>query len=153
MKRTGLLMAITLALTLALGGVALAAFIDGTRGDDRIIGTERGDNIRAKAGDDYVDALGGADFVFGNDGDDVLYGRGGSDELNGGDGNDRIFGGGGEDELVGSRGNDRIVAGDDKLPDEVQCGAGTDTALVSGPDHQAGSLQRSKCENIKSFNG
>lgn len=153
MKRITFLATTIGLLLMLIAGAAQAAVMVGTGGDNQILGTPRGDNIRAKGGNDVVDSLAKADFVFGNDGLDVLSGGDGSDLLNGGDGDDTIVGGDGEDELVGSRGDDTIYSGDDKLADEVQCGEGHDIVYVSGPDHQAGSLQRAKCEEIKSFKG
>jgi Ca2+-binding RTX toxin-like protein len=72
---------------------------------------------------------GRADLIRGRGGGDLIRGRGGGDMLKGGRGGDRIGGGKGFDRLAGGRGADRLAARDGH-PDELECGAGTDTAIV-----------------------
>ncbi|MGE5539244.1 MAG: beta strand repeat-containing protein [Gemmatimonas sp.] len=67
--------------------------IQGTSGNDTIIGTARNDEIK------------------GGGGDDLLLGGAGNDELSGGAGNDTLDGGSGRDELSGGSGNDVLVYG------------------------------------------
>ncbi|WP_018425580.1 DUF5801 repeats-in-toxin domain-containing protein, partial [Hoeflea sp. 108] len=62
--------------------------IDGTGGNDILIGTA------------------GIDTLNGNDGADILIGNGGNDILNGGNGDDILVGGAGNDQLNGGAGND-----------------------------------------------
>ncbi len=100
--------------------------IEGSEGDDVMLGTSCGDDIAAGGGDDNIDARGGDDVVAGGDGDDhivagdgddiVLAGHG-EDIVFGGAGNDTISGGAGDDRLYGDAGNDTLFgdAGDDML--------------------------------------
>ena len=92
--------AVAFALFLALAGAVQAARIDGTAGDDRLVGTPRPDVMRGGAGRDTILGLGGADF------------------LHGGSGRDRVESG---------PGNDRIAVEYDDGRDSVRCGAGIDT--------------------------
>lgn len=75
-----------------------AAACNGTKEDDRLLGTA------------------GADNMFGERGDDRLYGKEESDELSGGKGRDKLFGGpnnpvGFADRLDGGPGNDALAGG------------------------------------------
>ena len=70
-------------------------------GIERIIGTKRGDHI--KAVDDNNN------FIDGNDGNDRLVGSSRNDTLFGGNGNDILFGGTGNDYLSGGEGNDILI--------------------------------------------
>jgi Ca2+-binding RTX toxin-like protein len=105
--------------------------LNGTPGDDVIVGLRGWDIIRSRGGDDLVCGGGGDDFIrtgagidrvmgqagldsiFGGAGRDRLWGgRGGGDGLFGGPGDDRVFGGRGqEDSLIGGSGDDRISGG------------------------------------------
>jgi Ca2+-binding RTX toxin-like protein len=87
----------------------------------------------------------GADTLRGTGKADVLKGLRGRDRLIGGKGNDVLIGGRGRDRLIGgsgrdgfnmragrelaARGRDRIEARD-RQKDEINCGAGLDTAIV-----------------------
>lgn len=75
-------------------------FIDGTKGNDRLIGAADNDWIHGYAGDDYLDAGDGTDFLDGGDGNDTLLGGAGNDLLQGGAGNDSLDGGTGNDTAV-----------------------------------------------------
>ncbi|MEZ5806117.1 MAG: VWA domain-containing protein [Zhengella sp.] len=57
--------------------------IDGTLGNDILLGTPLPDEILADAGDDIVKGGAGADIIFGHDGDDIIDGEDGDDELHG----------------------------------------------------------------------
>ncbi|MCG8359593.1 MAG: hypothetical protein MI920_28850, partial [Kiloniellales bacterium] len=99
--------------------------IDGTAGDDLLIGG---------AGNDELHGLGGNDELYGGAGGDTLYGLGGNDELYGGAGGDTLYGGGGNDTLNGDDGDDFMSGsvGDDELNggsgnDELYGGSGSDT--------------------------
>ncbi|MBY2936173.1 cadherin-like domain-containing protein [Rhizobium leguminosarum] len=94
--------------------------IEGTDGDDRLLGTPRQDVILARGGDDFAYGreendiiFGGAgnDTLFGGDGDDLLSGEDGRDQLFGGRGNDTLFGGSSDDSLFGEEGNDSLIGG------------------------------------------
>jgi Ca2+-binding RTX toxin-like protein len=135
---------------LLASGVALAATIEGTPGDDTLDGTDNTDYIYGRGGDDLIRSLGARDVVFGGAGNDDLYGGPIGDQLFGQADDDYIVGEGGEDELLGYGGDDVIVSGDDKRADEVRCGTGFDTAYLSGPDHSV-LTNRHQCEEIRTF--
>lgn len=83
--------------------------IQGTGGDDKIVGTDEADVIRAGAGNDEVDGRGGYDEIDGGAGNDILIGE----LLDGGDGDDILYGvsmngGRGTDTLVGSNASDSL---------------------------------------------
>jgi Ca2+-binding RTX toxin-like protein len=56
-------------------------YINGTEGDDVIVGTREIDIVYAKGGDDRVCTLGGNDFVDGGDGFDLCAGDAGTDNV------------------------------------------------------------------------
>lgn len=109
-----------------------AAVIDGTEGEDHLIGT---------AEEDTINGLGGDDFLDGGAGSDDLYGGEGNDWLTGGRNNE-----GERDLLVGGAGNDTLIVGYGGL----YGGAGDDvlisgqTALTGGylPSNEQGSSLR-----------
>jgi Ca2+-binding RTX toxin-like protein len=92
---------------LSIGGVQLVALtpcaavvIQGTNGDDSLMGTNSGDFIYAYSGDDYaegrqqgdyLDMGAGQDQGHGNSDPDSLHGRGGWDDLYGEDGSDFLY--------------------------------------------------------------
>ncbi len=125
MKRVGLL-ALVVGLLMALtAGVAVAATINGTSGDDTLRGTEEADEITGFRGDDSIS---------GRQGDDRIMAGPGNDEVFGDRGGDTIKGRTGADELQGGRGNDDISAGNDMQTDFVFCGRGTDVARIQVDD-------------------
>jgi hypothetical protein len=75
--------------------------------------------------------------IIGGKGSDRLVGNAGSNSIDGSDGNDIIDPGGGIDIVDGGPGNDRITARDG-TPDVVNCGDGTDTAVVDAFDSVEG---------------
>jgi Ca2+-binding RTX toxin-like protein len=109
--------------------------IDGTPGEDVLIGNANGV---------------GSDTVLGGDGDDKLAGFDGSDHLDGGPGDDKISAREfdfpllpGVDVVQGGLGNDTIQAADE-VRDLIDCGPGDDTAVVdAGLDVVFG------CERLK----
>jgi Ca2+-binding RTX toxin-like protein len=134
MLRRAILILATMSLgVLMLSGVALARDITGTFGDDLRIGTNQADRIYG---------LGGKDTIIGRGGPDDCYGGSGMDVVRCGSGNDRIDGGFGEDELFGRAGDDTISAADGQ-EDQVNCGAGDDTAYVDQLD-----VVDPNCENV-----
>ena len=113
MRRTVLaLTAMSLALLMA-AGVAMAAAVSGTQGNDTLRGTRQADQIYG---------LNGNDTLYGFAGNDELYGGAGNDNLYGHPGNDEIYGGSGNDNLFGSTGSDFINSADRGVPDLVDCG-------------------------------
>lgn len=108
--------------------------IDGTEGNDRLVGTGERDIIDGLGGDDRLFGRGGDDDIFGGDGDDTIKGEAGNDLLEGGGGSDHIEGGTGDDEIDGGDGKDSLFggAGDDTIDggrgdDTILGGAGADT--------------------------
>lgn len=115
---------------------ATANRIDGTSGDDELIGTPMEDVIFGFSGDDTITGAGridrlyggaGADDLFGGSGPDFLDGGPGADDLHGGLGDDRILGGSGvfEDVLQGQEGNDWLDGGEGD--DSLDGGLGDDS--------------------------
>ena len=94
--------------------------LDGESGDDGSAG--EGDSVAA----DVEDIYGGTsdDVIVGNDADNYLFGNAGADD---------VTGGANPDLLSGDEGDDTLRARDDVL-DAVDCGDGTDTALVDELD-------------------
>jgi Ca2+-binding RTX toxin-like protein len=97
MRKTILMLASVAVAVLVVGGVAWAAHVQGTGGDDVLNGTESRDTINPFDGNDTVYALGGNDDVRHSFGGDTIYGGEGNDTLRGGRGTDVIYGGPGED--------------------------------------------------------
>jgi Ca2+-binding RTX toxin-like protein len=76
--------------------------LNGTPGDDFLVGTEGPDCIFAGAGDDEVIALGGNDIIILGSGDDFVDSFGGDDN---------VYGGLGDDFVSGSEDNDNVFGG------------------------------------------
>lgn len=119
MGRFGVLIcagAIAVCCATALG--AAQAPETGTGHADRLIGTNGDDVIKGLAGSDHLHGGGGRDVLIGGKGLDSLYGEGGRDEFNMRNGDD-----------LAAPGRDRIYARDGH-PDSINCGDGTDLAVV-----------------------
>jgi metallophosphoesterase (TIGR03767 family) len=99
--------------------------IEGTRGNDRLVGTSASERIRGRRGKDRIVGRGGRDCLRGGRGKDRIRGGAGNDRIGGAARNDRIVGGPGRDRLSGGRKNDRINAMDGER-DVVLCGKGND---------------------------
>ena len=90
----------------------------GTPGNDRLVGLQIGEHVRAlggrdsvngRRGDDRLEGGNGADTLLGERGADLLLGQGGADTLDGGSGLDRMLGGSGGDRFVLARpGRDQV---------------------------------------------
>lgn len=106
------------------------AKIDGTNGDDILLGTEDKDDINGNDGNDYIQGLGEKDKINGEDGDDTLSGGDGDDDIKGGKDNDIIYGDAGDDKLKGEDGDDTIEGGEGD--DDIDGGKGFDIAVYSG---------------------
>lgn len=126
----GLIALVAMTLTMLAAGVALAATINGTTGDDRLSGTAAADTINGFAGNDDIFGLDGADTVQGGPGQDYLSGGIGNDEVFGGQGPDEVYGLAGNDRLSGETEGDQIFAANDGQRDTISCGAGFDRASV-----------------------
>jgi Ca2+-binding RTX toxin-like protein len=103
---------------------------------------------------------GGDDVLVANDYDDVVDGGAGADTVEGGHGNDTVTGGPGADVIYGDAtsahcgwysckvpfGND-VIQARDGVADTINCGIGTDRAVVDPIDVVAG------CETVESAEG
>ena len=85
--------------------------INGTSGNDVIVGLGENDTIHGGQGNDVICGNGGDDTINGGNGNDRLFGGAGDDTLNGGNGDDSLDGGAGADELIGARGADTLTGG------------------------------------------
>lgn len=117
--------------------------IQGTSGDDVIIGSEGNDTINAGGGDDVVCARGGSDFIDGGSGNDILIGdrddgiagdpdmNAGSDTIIGGSGTDELYGDEGSDVLDAGSGGDELIGGPGN--DDLSGGSGNDMLFGDTP--------------------
>ncbi len=110
--------------TVTIGTPEVSDIIEGTAGDDALMGTNRSDRILGHAGNDQLYGKGGHDVLNGGDGNDQLFGGTGNDQLYGGAGKDVLFGGTGNDELFGGADNDQLFGGTGR--DMLYGGAGRD---------------------------
>jgi Ca2+-binding RTX toxin-like protein len=165
---------------LAFSAPAGAEVINGTPGDDDIVGDRNGvpeaDTISGFDGNDRLDGRGGDDHLFGGPGDDDLEGDDGNDRLeagpsgflgdtlSGGPGDDSLIGGDGNDSLVGGDSNDSLVGGDgdDSLSgglgrDQLTGGTGSDTfpfrQQLDEYDSGVGSGNRDRITDFRSAEG
>ena len=127
MKRMTLLFAVVGMMLVLASGMAMAtsapsSFIKGTPGKDKLVGTNKGETIKARGGNDLVKARGGNDVIQGNRGSDT------------------IFGGRGKDTVYGGPGNDTIYLKDGKR-DVFDCGSGRDVIFVDRFDVPAPSAE------------
>lgn len=106
---------------------AVTVSLDGAANDGELA---EGDNVGAAIDD-----------VVGGSGNDTLTGADGFNILDGRDGNDTIDAGAGNDVLLGGAGDDTLRARDG-FADRVECGPGTDTAVVDTLDVVGG------CETV-----
>ena len=149
LKRTVLIFVVV---GLIVPAVAYAATItctggrcEGTKKDDTITGSSRGDKIQGKAGNDEITepfAATGPSFDS-----DVIYGGDGRDEINDGNNSpfedrDLIYGDGGRDTINVDENNVPASAGEQTGPDKVNCGGGEDTVIADPNDVLKG------CENV-----
>lgn len=94
--------------------------VNGTSGNDILLGSNGRNTIRGMGGDDVINGLGGRDSISGGAGSDeikggrggdTIFGDGGSDDISGGAGNDELFGDSGQDLITGGTGDDKIKGG------------------------------------------
>ncbi|MEZ5902060.1 MAG: calcium-binding protein [Alphaproteobacteria bacterium] len=117
-------------LPFVIEGTSAAETINGSSGNDYIIGYNGDNIINAGAGNDFVAGGNDNDTIYGDDGHDMLTGWSGIDTIYGGAGNDTINGGVGADILHGGDGNDDIDGSWDD--DMIYGGNGNDTLKGSG---------------------
>lgn len=108
--------------------------IQGTSGNDTIIGGEGDDSLWGGDGDDRLEGGYGVDHVHGGAGDDIITNAGtdigAADFLHGEEGNDVIHGGSGLSLIFGNQGQDFLIAG----PDGKTVMGGTDNDFILGGD-------------------
>ena len=103
--------------------------LEGTDGDDTLVGDAGHDTLRGGDGDDRLVGYSGDDLLDGGAGDDKLSDSSGDDLLRGGDGNDVLTSRGGADVLEGGAGDDKLTAsGQDSILD----GGDGDDSLSGG---------------------
>jgi Ca2+-binding RTX toxin-like protein len=110
-----------LVISLVVAVPAGALRVEGTDGDDVLIGTPDSDLIVARAGDDVVYARAGNDTVKPGPGDDELHLGPGHDAVwYTGEGDDVVYGGQGREWVVLSKGHDQAFTGPDRDYVEIQ---------------------------------
>ncbi|MES2941633.1 MAG: calcium-binding protein [Pseudomonadota bacterium] len=117
------------------------AVINGTTGNDSLLGALENDSISGLEGDDSLNGEGGTDtldggagqdFLMGGSGNDLLEGGLGADHLRGEAGNDTLRGGADNDLLYGQEGNDSLEGGDGA--DSLYGSLGADRLIGGGGD-------------------
>jgi Ca2+-binding RTX toxin-like protein len=101
--------------------------INGTEGDDELIGTSEYDRIEGLGGDDTLDGGAGDDYLSGGSGNDTLIGGAGEDYLVGGAGDDTIDGSGGRDDVSYTYATSAVLI--DLSTGVATGGAGNDTLI------------------------
>ena len=117
--------------TVDIGAFEFANIIDGTAGNDSLLGTRGSDRMRGLRGNDTLNGRAGDDILLGNNHNDSLSGGNGNDTLRGGAGADILRGNAGHDSLAGNNGNDTLNGGTGA--DILRGNAGHDS-LVGGND-------------------
>jgi beta-lactamase regulating signal transducer with metallopeptidase domain len=124
----------TVSSSLPAGATLESGTYVGSAGSDAFAGTAAGETIYGYAGADDLRGGGGADIIRGGAGRDTIRGGAGRDELVGGAGADIIRGGAGRDTVVAGAGDDTVYVWADGTPDLVDCGEGTDRAVIDSTD-------------------
>lgn len=108
--------------------------INGTSGDDVLVGTDKNDKIYGKSGNDEIRGMGGNDRLEGDSGNDTMFGGEGNDIMDGGRDDDVMSGDEGNDLVYGNRGDDIVEgnAGNDLV------GGGSGNDVISGGDGNDG---------------
>lgn len=88
--------------------------LNGTAGDDLLVGNTGNDVLNGNSGNDLLDGDVGNDTINGGDGNDLIHGDSGNDNLSGNNGNDLLYGGVGNDIINGGSGNDILRGGTGK---------------------------------------
>ncbi|WP_302478386.1 calcium-binding protein, partial [Ruegeria arenilitoris] len=85
------------------------ATLEGSSGNDKLIGGADEDTIVGWAGNDVLKGKGNHDTLYGGGGNDNLYGGAGNDILDGGSGTNTLTGGGGADDFVFNTGTAQVM--------------------------------------------
>lgn len=109
--------------------------LDGDAGNDKLFGGAGDDELYGGDGNDTLYGDDGYDILYGDDGNDILFGGADDDELYGGDGNDILYGGAGDDYLEGGKGDDTYVFRRGDGYDTIKnSGGGDDLLKITGYD-------------------
>ena len=131
--------------TLVGSDTLLVDELEGSAGDDTIIGGTAADYVDGGPGSDSIDGMDGDDSLFG---DDLLGPGDGDDRIRGGDGADQVVGDGGSDRLSGGRGRDQVTGATnitrDHERDRLDCGPGRDATAMIGPEDRVRRCERTK---------
>lgn len=73
--------------------------LEGSKGNDKLLGDDRRNVIWGRQGNDVIRGLGGDDVLLGHDGNDRIWGGDGDDVIVGGGGNDQVNGGPGDNHI------------------------------------------------------
>ena len=98
--------------------------IEGTSGDDTLVGNSQANTLYGYVGDDVLNAENGNDTLYGGEGNDILGGGQGDDVLNGGTGDDTLNGHDGNDTYVFNAGDGQDTVNDTGGNDTITFGAG-----------------------------
>jgi serralysin len=99
--------------------------VNGTPGDDSIIGSQGDDILAGNAGNDTLRGGRGKDILNGGDGNDVVRGSSGDDFLTGG---------AGIDTLTGGRDQDTFFFSDSPFPSGIPAPGANGIAVLNQPD-------------------
>lgn len=111
-------------------GELFLSVLNGTNGDDVIVGTDGPNTINGGNGDDTICGMGGADIINGGNGDDWISGGAGADIINGGTNSDTIYGDEGNDIISGDNAGDFLNGGSGN--DIIDGGSGNDLCTNGG---------------------
>ncbi|MEE1656947.1 cadherin domain-containing protein [Microvirga sp. CF3062] len=112
--------------------ISIEGFIGGPTSNDRISGSDIGNDLRGRGGNDTLTGLLGNDTLDGGDQDDSLDGGDGTDLLLGGAGNDVLTGSAGSDNMEGGLGDDAYyVDASDIMVESADAGKDTVYASIS----------------------
>ena len=136
--------------------------INGTAGNDSLVGTNGNDLIIALEGNDRIAGLNGDDCIVGGPGTDQISGDNGNDAIDAGEGNDHVAGGNGNEVITGGSGNDTMdgANGIDQITggpgndimtggngnDSLQGDGGTDTAVGGAGSDTCSAETKTQCE-------
>ncbi|SLN15942.1 RTX-I toxin determinant A from serotypes 1/9 [Roseovarius litorisediminis] len=125
--------------------------VNGTEGDDRLLGGASADQINGLGGNDLIKGAAGDDTIFGGEGNDTLEGGSGDDFLSGGSGVNSLNGGQGDDRLEWG-GSDDVYNGDvgrDVLVVAAGSNVGSDLLpTLKGSDIEAIDLENTSSETL-----
>lgn len=102
----------TATVTINIKGIDDVVNLQGTKKDDRLVGSNNHDSLYGDKGKDVLEGGARNDTLYGGNGKDTLHGDEGNDYLEGGKDKDYLFGGLGDDTLIGGHGKDTLYGGE-----------------------------------------